>query len=78
MTDRDDETQPAPSVVPRRDGPLVLEGPVTLVDADGREQVVDRLFLCRCGGSATKPHCDGTHKRTGFRAPGVAPPERSS
>lgn len=74
------ETQPtpSPSVVPRRDGPLVLEGAVTLVDADGTAQVVDRLFLCRCGASATKPHCDGTHKRIGFQAPGVAPPERSS
>ena len=26
------------------------------------------IALCRCGGSSTKPFCDGTHKRNGFDA----------
>jgi CDGSH-type Zn-finger protein len=59
------------SVTPRENGPLVVEGPVTLRGPDGVIEVADRLFLCRCGGSARKPYCDGTHKRNGFRAPGV-------
>lgn len=51
-------------------GPVVLTGPVVVKDAAG--QVVreaDRVALCRCGGSATKPFCDGAHAKTGFRAP---------
>ena len=52
-------------------GPYRLEGPIQLVDADGNVyDVSDRqtVFLCRCGGSTTKPFCDGTHSRTGFAA----------
>lgn len=54
-----------PSVTPYRDGPLVVRGPVRLVDPDGNE--IDKrrrtIALCRCGGSRIKPFCDGTHKR---------------
>ena len=71
-------TGPAPlAVTPRANGPLVVDGPVALVAPDGTTEVAERLFLCRCGGSSTKPRCDGTHKRIGFEAAGVAPPERT-
>lgn len=52
-------------------GPYRLEGPIRIVDADGNTyDVSDRqtVFLCRCGGSTSKPFCDGTHSRTGFAA----------
>lgn len=65
-------------VTARRNGPLVVTGPVVLVGPDGSEVVESRLFLCRCGGSSTKPRCDGSHKRNGFQAPGEEPTSRSA
>ena len=55
------------TVTPRPDGPLRIEGPVTSASQDGRASAGEHLVLCRCGGSATKPFCDGTHRRIGFR-----------
>ncbi|QXC60339.1 CDGSH iron-sulfur domain-containing protein [Aquihabitans sp. G128] len=61
----------AVTVTPRADGPLVVDGPVGLTRPDGTVEPAQRLFLCRCGHSADKPSCDGSHKRVGFSAPGV-------
>ena len=48
--------------------------PVTLIDADGNQYAHEENFvLCRCGGSQTKPFCDGTHKTNGFTAMERAP-----
>jgi CDGSH-type Zn-finger protein len=57
------------NVVPRPNGPLKLEGSLEIVSGTGR--TVERCteaFLCRCGGSARKPYCDGTHKKIGFQS----------
>lgn len=48
-------------------GPLMLEGSGTLVGQQGEASYAMRVKLCRCGGSGTKPLCDGTHRRIGFR-----------
>ncbi len=48
-------------------GPYKVEGGVELHDATGRVVTRDGpAFLCRCGGSQSKPFCDGTHRRNGF------------
>jgi CDGSH-type Zn-finger protein len=54
----------------RENGPYVVRGPVTIQDPDGTEYRVEAsaVALCRCGGSTTKPFCDGTHSRIGFQA----------
>ena len=49
-------------------GPYVVEGEFSLVDAQGNEVPVMKAALCRCGGSTTKPFCDGTHSKIGFKA----------
>ena len=57
----------------REDGPLMVEGRVRYVDSEGKEQATQgsKVSLCRCGGSANKPLCDGTHRKNNFRAPAV-------
>jgi CDGSH-type Zn-finger protein len=53
---------------PLKNGPLEVTGPVDLVDADGSAKPApeDPIYLCRCGQSANKPFCDGSHKKAGF------------
>ncbi len=51
-------------------GPYLVKGAVVVVDAEGNRFPSDRqtIALCRCGASTTKPFCDGTHSKIGFRA----------
>jgi CDGSH-type Zn-finger protein/uncharacterized Fe-S cluster protein YjdI len=61
------------SIKTRKHGPLRLEGPFEVIglDAESGGEAIHRAeetVLCRCGGSATKPFCDGSHKRNGFQA----------
>lgn len=54
-----------------KSGPYLVEGPVELVDhAGGRFEVpsAKAVALCRCGQSARRPFCDGTHSRCGFQS----------
>ena len=69
----DPSTTPAAlvTITPRRNGPLSVRGPVGLTHPDGTVEVVEHAVLCRCGHSATKPLCDGSHARAHFTAPGL-------
>lgn len=50
------------------DGPLILRGPATILGPDGQPVPRRRatVALCRCGGTAIAPWCDGTHKANGY------------
>lgn len=51
-------------------GPLFVHGRISISDSQGGvAREATRVALCRCGQSANKPFCDGTHRATGFRAP---------
>ena len=60
------------TITPYPDGPLIVRGPVTILDSAGREIEAGRqtVALCRCGRSALKPFCDGSHRAVAFRATG--------
>jgi CDGSH-type Zn-finger protein/uncharacterized Fe-S cluster protein YjdI len=50
-----------------KDGPMVLAGNLEICSGTGRTVTrTQKAVLCRCGGSANKPFCDGTHKKIGF------------
>ncbi len=53
----------------RRNGSYFVEGPITIIDSNGQPMKIDKpaFSLCRCGQSANKPFCDGTHKTCGFQ-----------
>ncbi|WP_328468153.1 CDGSH iron-sulfur domain-containing protein [Actinoplanes sp. NBC_00393] len=59
------------SIVPYEDGPLIVRGDFELHTPDGEPIDPGRgtIALCRCGRSAIKPFCDGTHKAVRFQAP---------
>ena len=65
------------TITPTDNGPYMVEGPVSIVDAAGTAYDIPgdtAIFLCRCGGSQTKPFCDGTHDTLHFQATHRADP----
>lgn len=56
------EISPAPN------GPILVRGSLDVQSPDGATAHGGVGALCRCGHSANKPFCDGSHKRMGFEA----------
>jgi len=60
----------------RENGPLLIQGPVQVVDHLGNAFVIpagkDNVALCRCGHSGNKPFCDGSHRQCAFQAAQLA------
>ncbi len=56
------------TITVRTNGPLRIDDPngvVEMVDAEGKKYDLTgktAFSLCRCGASANKPFCDGSHK----------------
>jgi len=60
---------PGTKITVNHNGPLRIEGDVEILDPQGKAfGLAGRtvVSLCRCGHSANKPFCDGSHKTTGF------------
>ena len=66
----------------REHGPYVIQMPVKVIDHQGNEFPIPAgkpaVALCRCGQSANRPFCDGSHKGAGFQAAETAPPKPTS
>lgn len=56
-----------PTIECKPDGPYLVTNLEDLRGWKGdRIETKPVMALCRCGGSANKPFCDGTHQRNGF------------
>jgi CDGSH-type Zn-finger protein/uncharacterized Fe-S cluster protein YjdI len=56
-------------IKPLVDGPLLLEGNLSIRAASGRAAWEGtEAALCRCGASKNKPFCDGSHQTVGFKS----------
>jgi CDGSH-type Zn-finger protein len=56
-------------------GNIRVEGDFEIVDPTGKPFGLagrTTISLCRCGQSANKPFCDGSHNRIGFNDPVTA------
>jgi CDGSH-type Zn-finger protein len=61
---------PETRVTVRKNGPLLVQGDFQILDAAGAAYGLggrDAVSLCRCGQSANKPFCDGSHNHHGFQ-----------
>ncbi len=56
-----------PTIDLKSNGPLLIKNLTVLENSRGEKLATEAVIaLCRCGGSANKPFCDGTHKKIGF------------
>lgn len=67
-----EEIEPAGEVVAllAANGPVIFRGPAEWCGADGATAILGQKAMCRCGHSATKPFCDGSHKQVEFDSGG--------
>ena len=59
----------ATKITIRNNGSIRVEGDFEILDPEGKPFGLGGLTvvsLCRCGHSANKPFCDGSHKTSGF------------
>lgn len=66
-----------PRIEERENGPLLARGIPRLTDQEnGALETKAVMALCRCGQSANKPFCDGSHNEAGFQSSGGTPAGR--
>ena len=54
------------NITPTQNGPYLVKELKNFDNQKGPVETKETMALCRCGGSANKPFCDGTHAKNGF------------
>ncbi|MDH3715160.1 MAG: CDGSH iron-sulfur domain-containing protein [Gammaproteobacteria bacterium] len=71
------EEKQAPWIKLRENGPYLVHNVTRLTNSKGATlQSTETMALCRCGHSANKPFCDGSHKAQGFSGDNLADPAK--
>ena len=58
------------------DGPYIVKNLQNFSNRKGAIECKEAMGLCRCGQSANKPYCDGSHKAAGFSSENKLDPAR--
>lgn len=62
------EVETTTAVEALKNGPLMVYGNLKVKDSAGNEFTKSKVTaFCRCGASANKPFCDGSHMHIGFK-----------
>ena len=71
------EDEQTPTISLRENGPYLVRNVTRITNSKGSDlQSSETMALCRCGNSANKPFCDGTHRTTGFSGENLADSSR--
>ena len=71
------DAKQAPQIKARENGPYLVSNLTRLTNSKGASlETQETTALCRCGHSANKPYCDGTHKAKGFTSDNTADASR--
>lgn len=55
--------QPLVELKATNKGPLLVKGTVKVITPDGKEMIMEKTAICRCGHSKNQPFCDGSHAK---------------
>lgn len=61
-----------PHITPSLNGPYWVTDLASFSNRNGPIRIQPSMALCRCGGSANKPFCDGSHVKLGFSSANLA------
>jgi CDGSH-type Zn-finger protein len=70
----DERAPPVNAVRLREHGPSAFNADLVIKTADAQSASALRRTLCRCGASGSKPFCDDSHAKVGFRPPASGAP----
>ncbi len=65
---KNDVEKPLVAAIVKENGPMLIKGTFEITGIDGNTETKSGMTaICRCGASANKPFCDGSHAKVDFK-----------